>query len=42
MGDRVQTAPFTVLKNAVVGNNVVVETAGRTITGYVPDQRVVM
>ncbi|WFN34363.1 NTP transferase domain-containing protein [Methanogenium sp. S4BF] len=42
MGDRVDTAPFTVLKGAVVGNNVAVETGGRTITGAVPDQTVVM
>ncbi|KAF1078953.1 sugar phosphate nucleotidyltransferase [Methanogenium sp. MK-MG] len=42
MGDRVKTAPFTVLKNAVVGNNVAVETGGRTITGFIPDQTVVM
>ncbi len=42
MGDRVGTAPFTVLKNAVVGNNVAFETGGRTISGVIPDQTVVM
>lgn len=42
MGDRVDTAPFTVLKGAVVGNNVAVETSGRTISGVIPDQTVVM
>ncbi len=42
MGDRVDTAPFTVLKGAVVGNNVVVETGGRAISGFIPDQTVVM
>jgi len=42
MGDRVDTAPFTVLKGAVVGNNVTVETGGRTITGAIPDQTMVM
>lgn len=42
MGDRVDTAPFTVLKGAVVGNNSVVETGGRTISGSVPDHTVVM
>lgn len=42
MGDRVGTAPFTVLRNAVVGNNVAFETGGRTISGVIPDQTVVM
>ena len=42
MGDRVQTATFTVLKNAVVGNNVAVETCGRTLSGVIPDHTVVM
>lgn len=42
MGDRVATAPFTVLKGAAVGNNSVVETGGRTITGTLPDHTVVM
>ena len=42
MGDRVDTAPFTVLKGAVVGNNVAVDTGGRTISGSIPDQTVVM
>jgi len=42
MGDRVDTAPFTVLKGAVVGNNSAVEQGGRTITGILPDHTVVM
>ena len=42
MGDRAGTAPFTVLKNAIVGNNVTFETGGRTISGVIPDQTVVM
>lgn len=42
MGDRVDTAPFTVMKGAVIGNNAAVETGGRTISGVIPDQTVVM
>jgi NDP-sugar pyrophosphorylase family protein len=41
LGDRVKGAPFTVLKNCIVGNNVSIEES-RVITRVVPDDVVVM
>jgi glucose-1-phosphate thymidylyltransferase len=41
LGDRVTSAPFTVFRNCIVGNNVTVET-GRVIDGLVKDGAVVI
>ncbi|MDD1674700.1 MAG: NTP transferase domain-containing protein [Methanomicrobiales archaeon] len=41
LGDRVTSAPFTVFRNCIIGNNVTVE-EGRVITGQVKDGAVVM
>ncbi|MDH7592752.1 MAG: sugar phosphate nucleotidyltransferase [Methanomicrobiales archaeon] len=41
VGDHVDIAPFTVLKNCIVGNDVTIE-EGRTIRGTLPDNSCVM
>jgi glucose-1-phosphate thymidylyltransferase len=41
LGDRVTTAPFTVLRTCIVGNGVTIR-EGRTITDIVPDATLVM
>jgi glucose-1-phosphate thymidylyltransferase len=41
LGDRVSTAPFTVLRTCIVGNGVTVR-EGRTITQILPDNTLVM
>lgn len=41
LGDRVSTAPFTVLRTCIVGNGVTIR-EGRTITRIVPDNTLVM
>ncbi|HXW98123.1 MAG TPA: sugar phosphate nucleotidyltransferase [Methanomicrobiales archaeon] len=41
LGDRVTTAPFTVLRTCIVGNGVTIR-EGRTITQMVPDNTLVM
>jgi len=41
LGDRVSTAPFTVLRTCIVGNGVTIR-EGRTITQILPDNTLVM
>jgi glucose-1-phosphate thymidylyltransferase len=41
LGDRVTTAPFTVLRTCIIGNGVTIR-EGRTITRMVPDNSLVM
>jgi glucose-1-phosphate thymidylyltransferase len=42
LGDRVSSAPFTILKNCIIGNNVTIEAGNTTVTGVVPDGAVVI
>jgi glucose-1-phosphate thymidylyltransferase len=41
LGDNVQTAPFTVLKNCIVGNDTVIRN-GRMVLGSLPDNTLVL
>ena len=42
LGDRVSSAPFTILKNCIIGNNVTIEAGNTTVTGTIPDGAVVI
>ncbi len=42
LGDRVCSAPFTVLKNCIVGNNAAISAGNTTVTGVIPDEAVVV
>ena len=42
LGDRVSSAPFTILKNCIIGNNVSIEEGNTTISGVVADNSVVI
>jgi hypothetical protein len=41
LGDNVQTAPFTVLKNCIVGNDTTIHN-GRVVAGTLPDNSLVL
>jgi UDP-N-acetylglucosamine diphosphorylase/glucosamine-1-phosphate N-acetyltransferase len=41
LGDNVRTAPFTVLKNCIVGNDTTIQN-GRVVTGILPDSSLVL
>lgn len=42
LGDRVASAPFTILKNCIIGNNVSIEEGNTTVSGVVADNSVVI
>ncbi|KAF5063352.1 Bifunctional protein GlmU [anaerobic digester metagenome] len=42
LGDRVCSAPFTILKNCIIGNNVSIQAGNTTVTGVIPDDAVVI
>lgn len=42
LGDRVGSAPFTILKNCIIGNNVSIEEGNTTVSGVVADNSVVI
>jgi len=42
LGDRVRSAPYTILKNCIVGNNASIQSGNTTVTGIIPDDAVVI